>query len=89
MNAIWRYLIPIIWVISMTAGMTAGAEPIRGVGQARGQVLVNSSPASSDTTEGPHISLTRERTETIMRRVRAVIEERKRQGPPPVGCMEG
>ncbi|NCF28803.1 MAG: hypothetical protein GWP69_15580 [Gammaproteobacteria bacterium] len=50
---------------------------------------MNSSPASSDTTEGPHISLTRERTETIMRRVRAVIEERKRQGPPPVGCMEG
>jgi hypothetical protein len=85
MNAIRRYLIPIIWLISMTAG----AEPSRGVGQVHGQVLVRFSPASSDTIEGPRISLTRERAETIMRRVRAVIEERKRQGPPPVGCMEG
>ena len=85
MNAIRRYLIPIIWVISMAAG----AEPSRGVDQVHGQVLVRSSPAFSDTTGGPQSSLTRERTETIMRRVRAVIEERKRQGPPPVGCMEG
>jgi len=85
MNAIRRYLIPIFWLISMTAG----AEPTQGVGQVHGQVLVRSSPASSNTIDGPRISLTRERAETIMRRVRAVIEERKRQGPPPVGCMEG
>ncbi len=69
--------------------MMAGAPPVWSAGKADGAGTVSSSPASETVPEVPRAPSAGVDSETIIRRVRAVIEELKRQGPPPVDCMEG
>jgi hypothetical protein len=85
MNSMRRFLLPILWTMSMMAG----APPVWSAGNADGPDTVRSSPASENLPVVPHASSAGVDPERIMRRVRAVIEELKRQGPPPVDCMEG
>ena len=69
--------------------MTAGAAPVWNADKADGPDMVKSFLPSGNAPEVPSGSFAEVDAETIMRRVRAVIEDLKRQGPPPVGCMEG
>ncbi len=85
MNSIRRFLVPILWTMSMMAG----APPVWSAGKANGPDTVSSSPLTENVPEVPRASSAGVDPETIMQRVRAVIEELKRQGPPPVDCMEG
>ena len=85
MNAIRRFLVPILWLMSMTAG----AAPVSNADKADGSDMLRSLLSSGNAPEVPSASSPEVDAEAIMRRVRAVIEELKRQGPPPVGCMEG
>ena len=79
MNSIRRSLVPILWLVSMTA---SGAP----VGDPGGPDVVKASNPSAKALEGQGASAA---DEDVMRRVRVLIEELKRQGPPPVDCMEG
>jgi hypothetical protein len=69
--------------------MTAGAAPVWNADKADGSDSVRSLLPSGNAPEVPSVSSADVGAEIILRRVRAVIEELKRQGPPPVGCMEG
>lgn len=77
-----RILVPILWLMVMPVD----AAPVRDVGIA-GRVMPSSTPDS--VLEVPRASSVGGDDERIRRRLRAIIEELKRQGPPPVGCMEG
>ncbi len=85
MNSIRRFLLPILWTMSMMAG----APPVWSAGKADGPDTVSASYPPENLPEAPRASSAGVDPELIMRRVRAVIEELKRQGPPPVDCMEG
>ena len=85
MNAIRRLLLPILWTMSMMAG----APWVWSAGKADVPDAVSSSPSTENVPEVPRASSAGMDPEIIMRRVRVVIEELKRQGPPPVDCMEG
>jgi len=85
MNSIRRYLLPILWLTAMTAG----AAPVGDVNEADGPATRIASPRSANAPESLGASPAEEDAEAIMRRVRAIIEGLKRQGPPPVDCMEG
>ena len=85
MNAIRRLLLPILWTMSMMAG----APPVWSAEKADGPNTVRSSLPSEKFPEVPRASSAGLDPELIMRRVRAVVEALKRQGPPPVDCMEG
>jgi len=66
--------------------MTASAAPVENPG---GPDVVKASNPSGNDLVVPRASPADEDADAIMGRVRAVIEELKRQGPPPVDCMEG
>ncbi len=85
MNSIRRFLVPILWTMSMMAG----APPVWSAGKADVPDTVSASPSTGNVPEVPRASAAGVDPETVMRRVRAVIEELKLQGPPPVDCMEG
>ncbi len=74
-----------MWLMSMTAG----AAPVGNADKTDGSDMVRSLLPSGNAPEVPGVSSADVDAEIFMRRVRAVIEELKRQGPPPVGCMEG
>lgn len=82
MNSIRRSLILVLWLISMTAG----AAPVGSASKVGGPGMAQALPQSGIA---PAASSAEADAETLMRRLRAVIEELKRQGPPPIGCMEG
>jgi len=63
--------------------MTASAAPVENPG---GPDVVKASNPSGKALEVHGASAA---DEDVMRRVRVLIEELKRQGPPPVDCMEG
>ena len=85
MNSIRRSLILILWLISMTAG----AAPVGNANKVDGPGMVAALPLSGNAPGAPAASSAEVDAETLMRRLRAIIEELSRQGPPPVGCMEG
>jgi hypothetical protein len=85
MNSMRRFLLPFLWTMSMMVG----TPPVWSAGKADGPDIVSSSSPSKNVPEVPRASSRGVDPELIMRRVRAVIEELKRQGPPPVDCMEG
>jgi hypothetical protein len=85
MNSIRRFLVPILWTMSMMAG----APPVWSAEKADGPNTVRSSLPSKNFPKVPRASSAGLDPDLIMRRVRAVIEALKRQGPPPVDCMEG
>jgi hypothetical protein len=75
MKTVRRTLIPILCLVCTSVGAASNGHADGGAGAVTPLSSSMSAPASD--------------AEAIMRRVRAVIEELKRQGPPPVGCMEG
>jgi hypothetical protein len=85
MNSMRRSLVPIIWLVSMTAS----AAPVGDAHNVDRPNMVNASSPSGNDLVVPRASPADEDADAIMGRVRAVIEELKRQGPPPVDCMEG
>ena len=85
MNTIRRFSLLILWLMSITAA----AGQVSDAGKADGPDMVKSSAAFGNASQVLGASPADVDADTIMRRVRAVIEELKRQGPPPVGCMEG
>ncbi len=74
MNVIRQAAVPIFFLLATLAAATP-------VWSADASDVLESSPPPSHAAEGDR--------ETIMRRLRAIIDDLKRQGPPPVGCMEG
>ena len=85
MNAMRRISVPILWLVSMAAA----AAQVWDADKADGPDMVRSSAPFGNASQVPGASLADVDAETIMRRVRAIIEELKREGPPPIGCMEG
>lgn len=85
MKTIHRVLVPILWLVSLTAG----AVTVGDAHEIDRPSLVSPSRPSGNHQAAPGATPIDEDAEAIMQRVRAVIEELKRQGPPPVDCMEG
>jgi hypothetical protein len=85
MNSIRRSSVPILWLLSMTAA----AAQVWDADKADGPDMARLSVPFANASEVPGASPADVDADTVMRRVRAVIEELKREGPPPVGCMEG
>ena len=85
MNSVRLFLIAILWLMAVTAGAAPVGNAEKGDGPNMQRVL----PPSENAPETPAASRSEVAEEAIMRRVRAVIEGLKRQGPPPVDCMEG
>ena len=85
MNSLKRSFVLILWLISSTsaAAPTEGAERIdeAGVGQ--------SLSTGNDKLRVPAQSSKVVNQESVMQRLRLIVDDLKRQGPPPVGCMEG
>jgi hypothetical protein len=79
MNTIRRSLLPFLWLVSMMAGAAAAGNP-------DGPEVVK---APNPPGKALEVHGTSAADEDVMQRVRVLIEELKRQGPPPVDCMEG
>jgi hypothetical protein len=73
------------------AAGTAAATALLGSGEKHHGAKMEPSMAPTKHTpkalDGP--SSVDESEDTIMRRLRVIVDEFKREGPPPVGCMEG
>ena len=81
-----RSCILILWL----AAASATAAPLVN-GETHHNPTIEPSTASAEdvpkTLDRP--ASTEENEDTIMRRLRVIVDELKQQGPPPVGCMEG
>ncbi len=81
-----RFCILILWL----AAASATAAPLANDERHRNP-NIEPSTASADhtpkTLDRP--ASTEENEDTLMRRLRVIVDELKQQGPPPVGCMEG
>ncbi len=85
MNSVKRSLFLILWLISSAsaAAPMGDAKRIDAVG------VEQSLPTSNDALRIPTKPSNGVGQESIMRRLRVIIDDLQRQGPPPVGCMEG
>ena len=81
-----RSCILILWL----AAASAAAAPLANDETHRNSTIEPSTASAEHApkTLDPPAS-TKENEDTIMRRLRVIVDELKQQGPPPVGCMEG
>ena len=85
MNSIHRPFVLVLWLISMAAGAAAPEDA-----ETTDEPSMRKSLLATKGLSGtPSQSSNDAERETIMRRLRAIVEELRRRGPPPVDCMEG
>ena len=80
---------PYILILCLTA-TSAAAAPLTGGEENQGPAFARLMTPAAYTPKTPDRTADTNQTEnTIMRRLRLIIDQRKQAGPPPIGCMEG
>lgn len=81
-----RSCILILWL----AATSAAAAPLAGSGNEQRSTIEHSTTPSERTIHAQEKAASLEGSEdTLTRRLRRIVDELKRAGPPPIGCMEG
>ena len=81
-----RSCIVILWLVATSAA----AAPLASGEKYHGPKLEPSiTPAEHTPKALGRPASADEKEDAIIRRLRVIVDELKRQGPPPVGCMEG
>ena len=81
-----RSCILILWL----AATSAAAAPLADSGNQQQSTIEHSTTQSERTIHAQEKAASLEESEdTLTTRLRRIIDELKRAGPPPIGCMEG
>ena len=85
MTSVKKSFFLILWLIS-SASAAAPMEEAKRIDEAS---VGQSYSTGKDELRIPPQSSNVVNQEIIMQRLRVIVDDLKRQGPPPVGCMEG
>ncbi len=81
-----RSCIVILWLVATSAA----AAPLGSFEKYHGPKMESSmTPAEHASKALDRPTSADEKEGAIIRRLRVIVDELKREGPPPVGCMEG
>jgi hypothetical protein len=81
-----RSCVLVLWLASTSAAAVPPGSSGKGQNPRKAPLMA---PAEHTPTAPGRASDTDEREDAVTRRLRVIIDELKRKGPPPVGCMEG
>ena len=85
MNSVKGSFFLILWLVASASA----AAPVKDAKRIDKSIVGQSRLINSDELRVPASPSNVVNQEIIIRRLRVIVDDLKRQGPPPVGCMEG